>query len=204
MGKKSCVICGAEFSTYRKSSRYCSRACRDAAITTLPVCVCAFCEKEFRPKKSVQQYCSKRCGRLANVKPPTAFQVSMFRVCHCGTVFVKRQGKVQCSACQDKETRVKNSQRGYARRAVTALYVAERIDPIEIAERDGWRCGLCGEAVTPGLKWPNPDALSLDHILPISKGGRHTPDNVQLSHLRCNWSKGKGRGKWRTTAQVRG
>lgn len=31
---------------------------------------------------------------------------------------------------------------------------------------------------------------SIDHIRPLSKGGTHTWDNVQLAHLKCNIKKG--------------
>lgn len=38
--------------------------------------------------------------------------------------------------------------------------------------------------------WVVPKQASLDHILPFSKGGDHTHDNVGLSHLKCNLRKG--------------
>lgn len=53
----------------------------------------------------------------------------------------------------------------------------------DIFDRDGWVCGLCDMPV-------NPAVASLDHIIPISKGGSHTRDNVQLAHLDCNKAKG--------------
>jgi len=65
----------------------------------------------------------------------------------------------------------------------------EDFDPADIFDRDGWRCGLCGKPVRKDYQWPDPRARSLDHILPLSKGGAHTRANVQLAHLRCNWSK---------------
>lgn len=197
MMPKVCEHCGREYRARRPSQRYCSLACRDNAIRALPDRKCLFCKQAFRPKKGCQDYCSKRCGRLDNVRtvrPMT--QVELFNACQrCGKTILGR-GAV-CEACHQSELRARDHQRGYARRAVTGLAVAELIDPLDIAERDGWRCGLCGDRVEQGLKWPNPDALSLDHILPIAKGGKHTRDNVQLAHLRCNWSKGKGRARWR-------
>ncbi|MGH7666898.1 MAG: HNH endonuclease, partial [Candidatus Dormibacteria bacterium] len=59
---------------------------------------------------------------------------------------------------------------------------AARRAPVDlefIYVRDRGTCGLCGERVA--------DAdLSLDHVIPISKGGLHQPDNVQLAHRSCN------------------
>jgi len=41
-------------------------------------------------------------------------------------------------------------------------------------------CGICGIGEMLGDKW------SIDHIIPVSKGGPHTWNNVQLAHLSCN------------------
>jgi 5-methylcytosine-specific restriction endonuclease McrA len=59
-----------------------------------------------------------------------------------------------------------------------------------VFERDGWTCGLCSEPVDPALSWPDPQSASLDHVLPLSRGGSHTMANVQLAHLGCNVEKG--------------
>ncbi len=40
------------------------------------------------------------------------------------------------------------------------------------------------------LKYPDPDSLSLDHVMPLARGGEHAIDNVQAAHLRCNVRKG--------------
>lgn len=60
----------------------------------------------------------------------------------------------------------------------------------EIFDRDNWVCRLCSETVDPLISWPNPFSASLDHRIPISKGGHHTRVNVQLAHLGCNARKG--------------
>lgn len=44
--------------------------------------------------------------------------------------------------------------------------------------RDGWRCGYCAGA-----------AETIDHVLPRSRGGGHTWDNVVASCERCNHKK---------------
>ena len=56
----------------------------------------------------------------------------------------------------------------------------------EIFERDGWICGICLELVNPDAKDPDPFAVELDHIQPVTKKGPHTRANVQCSHGRCN------------------
>lgn len=44
-------------------------------------------------------------------------------------------------------------------------------------------CCLCGE-------WVQPRHASMDHVHPLSLGGTHTWDNIQLVHLVCNLRKG--------------
>jgi 5-methylcytosine-specific restriction endonuclease McrA len=64
----------------------------------------------------------------------------------------------------------------------------------DIFERDKWICALCGQPVDPSLKNPHPQSKSIDHIIPVSKGGAHTMENVQLAHLVCNIRKGNRDG----------
>jgi hypothetical protein len=58
-----------------------------------------------------------------------------------------------------------------------------------VFERDGWVCGICGRKINKQLKHPDPLSPSIDHIVPLSKGGTDSPINVQESHLRCNFGK---------------
>jgi len=58
-----------------------------------------------------------------------------------------------------------------------------------IFARDGWICGICGRKINKRLKHPNPLSKSIDHIVPVSKGGADSPMNVQAAHLRCNMIK---------------
>lgn len=58
---------------------------------------------------------------------------------------------------------------------------------VEVFARDNCRCKRCGRT----------DALQLDHIVPHSKGGESTAENLQLLCGRCNRSKSnKHRGSF--------
>jgi 5-methylcytosine-specific restriction endonuclease McrA len=64
-----------------------------------------------------------------------------------------------------------------------------QVEPVNrelVAARDGWRCGICGKRETR-KNW------SLDHVVPLSKGGPHTYGNVVLAHRLCNIRRGTGR-----------
>jgi len=51
-------------------------------------------------------------------------------------------------------------------------------------------CGICGNPVDKTLKWPNPLSPTVDHIIPVIKGGHPTDlHNLQLAHWCCNRQK---------------
>jgi len=54
----------------------------------------------------------------------------------------------------------------------------------DVFKRDGFRCRICGASANDGAK------LHVDHIIPISKGGRTRMDNLQTLCDRCNIGKG--------------
>lgn len=78
----------------------------------------------------------------------------------------------------------------HRRRARMAGTGYERIARPSIYKRDGWICGICKGPVDPSLKAPDPMSASLDHIVPLAKGGAHSRSNVQCAHWICNSRKG--------------
>lgn len=79
-----------------------------------------------------------------------------------------------------------NMRRTNARRARKKGVASEDYSREGVARRDGWRCGICGTPINPHLKWPNRESLSIDHVIPLSRGGSDLASNVQASHLVCN------------------
>ena len=81
-----------------------------------------------------------------------------------------------------KERGIRNKARSARKRGAAV----SAVDYEFIKARDGMRCQLCHKKVKPS-------DLSFDHIQPLSKGGAHTTANLQVTHLRCNLSRGPGR-----------
>lgn len=60
---------------------------------------------------------------------------------------------------------------------------------IDIFDRDEWRCWLCGERCDVLSKVPQSLAPTIDHVTPLSKGGKDRPDNVKCACFGCNSKK---------------
>jgi 5-methylcytosine-specific restriction endonuclease McrA len=60
----------------------------------------------------------------------------------------------------------------------------------EILDRDDWVCWLCELAIDPELHWPDGASRSVDHVVPLSRGGDDTAANKRAAHLRCNIARG--------------
>jgi 5-methylcytosine-specific restriction endonuclease McrA len=69
------------------------------------------------------------------------------------------------------------------RRALERAAFVEDVVPSVVFARDGGICGLCMKKVLRA-------DMSMDHIVPLARGGLHCYANIQLAHLRCNISKG--------------
>jgi 5-methylcytosine-specific restriction endonuclease McrA len=74
------------------------------------------------------------------------------------------------------------------RRAVYAK--GDDITALVLFEMHAWTCGICLKPINKYLRLPNYMAATIEHRLPISKGGTHTWDNVIPAHARCNFQKG--------------
>lgn len=112
------------------------------------------------------------------------------RTCaECGeTFFSKYDGQKYCSE-RCKRNRQKNRTSYRKRCRHYGVYYDPSVTRKKVIERDGNTCQICGEPCdendrgwgTIGAKFP-----TLDHIIPLAKGGAHTWDNVQCAHAICN------------------
>jgi 5-methylcytosine-specific restriction endonuclease McrA len=201
-----CVICAAELparvSQQGRPRLYCSKDCTNAgyqrrrstrrAVARIDT-TCVTCGTKFTPPKANQTSCSRKCWLVANglrlAEPHPE------RVCalpECDKVFTPKRhldrccGRVHGRLLTDVESFHKRRaiKRGTATRPV-------RLD--EIAERDGNRCHICRRKIGRHV-YPHPRSRSLDHLVPLTKGGEHTPENVRLACLGCNVAKGNRGG----------
>lgn len=207
-----CADCGTAIPKRSGSGRR-SRFCdlhRPIVLTSedrterrrLTVKVCTECATDFTPEKSLKQmYCSDPCGKRASNRAfvqrrPICSEEGCENRSASAGLCRKHHPTAKSWSTGRPETRRKNllikTQRRRARLAGDVD--AESIDRIDIGDRDGWKCGLCGLRVDRKFAWPSSKSPSLDHIEPVSLGGKHTRTNVQIAHLGCNMAKGNRGG----------
>jgi 5-methylcytosine-specific restriction endonuclease McrA len=56
-----------------------------------------------------------------------------------------------------------------------------------VVKQTGFICHVCGDVVS--LEIGSQETLSLDHIVPMSRGGANVKENVAPAHRRCNQSR---------------
>lgn len=91
---------------------------------------------------------------------------------------------------EKNERKLASIRGGENRRARMKNAFVEDVVPARVFRRDKWICGICKKPVSQLNDRSLVDIASLDHIIPLSKGGEHSYANTQLAHLSCNLSKG--------------
>lgn len=131
--------------------------------------VCLGCRAKAQQRKSQLQstteWTCETCGISCN-RPPTKGQRPRF----CGK-------RCQQSAADRR------------RRALEAKAFIEDVPRHSVFEADGYRCHLCGRKTDKSKSIPHRRAPTIDHLLPLSKGGKHERSNCRTACFGCNCAK---------------
>lgn len=107
----------------------------------------------------------------------------------------------RCRACEGQEPVASSTERKRqyvrarrrARKGAGKTY--DGVTDEQIYERDNWRCRMpeclhpAGRTIDPELGcWPW--RRSIDHVIPLSRGGPDSQDNKRAAHLQCNVARG--------------
>lgn len=163
---------------------------------TIECCKCGAHKPIGKKTSSYKTPC--KCSFVSKRKP------RINHCCVCGAEIDKYLKK--CDACKEEYRLtmlpVKRSQQNAHSRLREARAKANgkidwTVNLQELISRDQSVCALCGELVNvndytvrDGVFIAGNSYPSIDHIIPLSKGGAHTWSNVQLAHRACNSRKG--------------
>lgn len=209
-GHTTCKQCGSELSEPpygQVPPSYCSKSCQNRASylrqkergtrapRPKPMVDCTECGQTFEAGRLGAMYCSTRCSRRAHLQSQERMcdvdgcdrPYRAKGMCHMHWRRVARaEGRESAPVWSERRRDAWKVRQSLKRGAVDA----ETFSYMEIFERDGWLCGICEEPVDPLLEYPEPMSRSLDHVVPLARGGSHVRENAQLAHLLCNVRKG--------------
>lgn len=155
---------------------------------------CPGCLAKRREREILQKEEIKRVQTLRRAKH---VQVQM-RFCSCGS-FIGFNGKVcdQCKRQKAKETQRRLDRKKETKRRMRCKGGDWNISLKDLYERDQGICYLCGcRCDWRDGEWKDgafivgPTYPSIEHVIPLSKGGTHEWNNVKLACWICNTRKG--------------
>lgn len=164
--ERDCRTCGRKFSrSYGATTVFCSDDCRREQARKDAVVYSQRCDKRDRAERSCAE---------------------------CSKGFAPEYGNKKRLFCSKECLEAKSNRVGKSvRRARQRSAVYEMVDPLEICERDGWRCHLCRHPTPKRLRGSHcKRAPEVDHIIPLAAGGTHTRDNMACCCRQCNQAKG--------------
>lgn len=157
---------------------------------------CSGCEKLLIPgpgslnrptcrecrRKARQRIC-EQCNKPFEARSPIDRPKVPQRFCSNACRFVSQRLYEHPRAASKASTRARKAQRRLTWDGVTDQ---------QIFGRDGWVCRIpgCGRPIQPGLRHPDPMSASVDHIVPLSRGGDDVAANKRAAHLVCNTRRG--------------
>lgn len=191
IGVRVCPACDSQFQPRKKSQKYCSLACRlkcrPSRYKPKPRLPCASCGKPCFAKVGCIPCKNeeREAARLAQRRQILCIQ--------CGKQKADEflHAKVCSEACRKRRKvlvdRANSRAKKARRRALLACAPVGDMERIRQVERDVHSlkrvtCYWCGKKVS-GKK------CQLDHVIPLSKGGAHDPDNLAPSCKQCNATK---------------
>lgn len=193
---RRCVACDVPMPARQKSrsvttcSRWCGHFVRYSYWPQTKLIWCA-CGTASTPYGVTRCECAKR----PSARSWPRCRVFIADCVVCNRVFTSPHTRLTCSSeCaelrnRDHKRRARDRRRATERRA----YVAD-VYRAKIYARDKNRCQLCGKKMRMTAVVPHPLAPTIDHIVPLSRGGTHEPANVHAAHFICNSLKSNNGG----------
>ena len=203
-----CPTCGGEFTRYADFHLV-------RVKIECPICSesaqRALANKQFKEEKSRERKCKQEERRLLVLQLEQEKQIKIDWIRHCkwcGSEFTVRDLAKEKGLdpvfligtppeyCSDKcrkarERKVYGKTGNHRKRAAKyGCKYESGISLHRLIKRDGLRCAICGDMCDINDRsygnGNGPLYPSIDHIVPISKGGGHTWNNVQIAHIICN------------------
>lgn len=197
----TCPYCGEVFLSEksRPLTRCSASACVSAQLREQAAPRIAAREEEKRKARQARQAVIKRVREEVMSLRKIAARKAKVRVAceECGSAFMSNRENARFCNQQCSRRAYRRADKAKRRSHKRGEYVGL----VAVFRRDRWHCQECGVHTPRESRGTHESyAPELDHILPLSQGGRHTWSNVQLLCRECNGSKGDSMpDEWHTS-----
>lgn len=208
--KRACIICGKEFETAIKHKTTCSDQCKAERRRRYDSE-----QRQRSAEKEHDRYIKRKYGSeekrqeyLKSIEKAKAKEREKKRAERKKQKEVEKLARIrigQCVVCGTEYRTFNPSQKTCSKKCGKTLAYSrkqKRIPKKQIVDkditlealyrRDSGVCYLCGKSCDWNDKQENivgPSYPSIDHIIPVSRGGLHAWNNVRLAHFSCNVDK---------------
>lgn len=182
-----CKIHGIKISTFRE--RIERGMSIEEAIQKRFDCECVICGKRFFSRRPNKMYCSPTCrNRAGHRKGKYNIYICLCEYCKQYFFTMNKYQKTCSEKCRQKVSVNARINRYNHLKNIDGYDSSVTLK--DLFKRDKGFCKMCGKKLNFRVGKNSNNHPSIDHIKPISKGGTHTWDNVQLLCRGCNIKKG--------------
>jgi hypothetical protein len=203
----NCEVCQKPFeqSPRGRKKSLCSRRCRDIKANRNRTAkrqiekTCCICDISYTTGFSKSVYCSPKCRRVAGIERgkrvwketaeqiyPNGIKTKECQWCHepmqvrAVRYEASRLYHPNCSKEAEKARyRIKTVKR-------QGKLSTNRISPEQVVREYGSTCHICQKEIDLTLPRTSKLGLTLDHLIPLSKDGPDTIENLRPAHWSCN------------------
>lgn len=208
---KECIVCGKVFKTWIPHKKTCSDECKIIHEKERDKGRNRNSTRKRTPEEEHERWIVRKYGSEENYQKWLAEQERLkqerikqarekreaekeanhrFGKCVvCGSQY-ETYNPMQKTCCKKCGRRLANSRK--QNRIPKEQMIDKDITLEALYKRDSGVCYLCGKL----CDWNDKDGNvvgsnypSIDHMIPISRGGLHAWTNVKLAHFKCNWKK---------------
>lgn len=178
--------------------------------TDLPELIeCGWCFRPFEPARATAKFCSVECSVSTDKQRASYGHTDRCPVVHmdcsrCRRPVIGWHGRKQCRECEPAPNKclVSYGECLTCGATITTVvgvrrYCSAQCSParrrslspslrLQVLERDGWKCHLCGKKIVSRRWRGRPGDPTVDHLVPMSRGGCDSLTNLAAAHHGCN------------------
>lgn len=121
-----------------------------------------------------------------SMKPAKYKQIGFSECPVCGAFYFASKNRYCSKECSKTINNQRQNRRKDFRKRISKTDESKDITLLSVYKKDNGICWICGKPCDYTLDGNDNYYPSIDHVIPIAKGGKDCWDNVRLAHRGCN------------------